>query len=320
MTYVAYLLARFVKKLRRKRPCAHARAVSLEYTVDIADLVGSNAKAGACSGSGGVRRRHKRVAAEIHVEHRALSALTQHLLPFVDKIVHQKLAVDDLISLKILHRIEPFGFKSGQCRSVPSHHLELLEMAVTCGGIFLLEILLRVTEAQSVAACLVSVCRADTLTRSADFAFTLGILVGGIEHAVCGHDQVSLARQPQHLAQIHPALGKLLSLISEEDRIEHHSVAYYIDLAMLKHTRGDRAEHILLPVKFERMSGVGATLKARYRVITGGEHVHHLTFSLVAPLKAEQNIDFHYFLLDFVSILRLHDMHTPYMFTEHDVG
>ena len=40
------------------------------------------------------------------------------------------------------------------------------------------------------------------------------------------------------------------------------------------------------------MTGVGATLEAGYHIILWGQHVDHLSFTFIAPLQTEQDVNF----------------------------
>jgi hypothetical protein len=42
----------------------------------------------------------------------------------------------------------------------------------------------------------------------------------------------------------------------------------------------------------ERVSGIRTALETGYNIIIRGENIHHLTFTLVAPLQTEYHIDF----------------------------
>jgi hypothetical protein len=49
-------------------------------------------------------------------------------------------------------------------------------------------------------------------------------------------------------------------------------------------------QYVLDTVEFERMPGVWPALKPGYDLILRREYVHNLSFSLVAPLEAQQNV------------------------------
>ena len=51
-------------------------------------------------------------------------------------------------------------------------------------------------------------------------------------------------------------------------------------------------QDILVAIEFQGMASVGATLKAGNDIITGSEVVNNFTFSFVAPLQTEDNINF----------------------------
>ncbi len=63
---------------------------------------------------------------------------------------------------------------------------------------------------------------------------------------------------------------------------------------MLEHTGGDRPEHIFLAFELKSVSGVRSALESGYHVVVGSEHVNYLAFAFVAPLEAEQYVNFHF--------------------------
>ncbi len=89
-----------------------------------------------------------------------------------------------------------------------------------------------------------------------------------------------------------PAQG--LGFLLEEHRVEHHAIADKVGLFVLEHSRGDGAKHILLAVKLQGVTRIGAALKACYHVVARRKYVNHFTFPFVAPLEAEQNVNFHF--------------------------
>ena len=89
MTYLAYFVTRLVKQFSWERSGTHTCAISLDDSEDLADLVRSDAKSHTCSSADGVGRSDKRITAEIHVEHSALSPFAQHRLAFLENVVYE---------------------------------------------------------------------------------------------------------------------------------------------------------------------------------------------------------------------------------------
>ena len=165
-------------------------------------------------------------------------------------------------------------------------------MAGLRSGIFLLEVLEDVAHAQARAAHLVGVRGADALARGAHLVLALLCLVGSVEHAVRGHDEMSLLRDVQALAQRVSALLQRLRLVHEQVRGQHHAVADDVHLVALEDARRDAPQHILLALELQRVASIGATLKTRHHIIARGKHVDHLTLAFVAPLKPQQDVHF----------------------------
>ena len=164
-------------------------------------------------------------------------------------------------------------------------------MACLCSSILLREVLQDITHAQTVTRHFVGICRTDALTRSAYLVLTFLGLVGSVQHAVCRHDEMCLLRDVQTRLQLVAALLQCFCLVHEEVGSQHHAIADDVHLTALEDARGDRAQHVLLAFELQRVTGVGTTLEASHYVILRGQHVDHLTFSFVAPLESQQNVN-----------------------------
>ena len=165
-------------------------------------------------------------------------------------------------------------------------------MAGLVGSILLFEVVEDVTYAQTVAAHLVSIGRANALTGGAYLVLALLCLVGSVEYAVGGHDEMCLLRNVQALTQLMAAGLQCLCLLHEEVGGEHDAIADNVYLATLEDARGDGAKNILLTFKLQGVSSIGTALETGYHIILRGQHVDHLTFSFVAPLESQQDINF----------------------------
>ena len=167
-------------------------------------------------------------------------------------------------------------------------------MAIAGGCVFFCEVLEDIAQTHAVACHFVGVGRADAFACGADFSGAFGSFVGCVEQAVCGQDKMSFLRELEGALEVDAALAEGLGFLHEKHGVKHHTVAYKIGFLVLEHARGYGAEHIFLAVEFKGVAGVGPTLKTGYHIVTRSEHIHYFTFSFVAPLEAEQNINFHF--------------------------
>ena len=87
MAEVSDRLTRFIEEFCGEWTCADTGAVGFHDTIDVANLVGTDAKTCAGTCADGVRRGDKRIGTEVNVEHRTLGTLTEHALAALENIV-----------------------------------------------------------------------------------------------------------------------------------------------------------------------------------------------------------------------------------------
>ena len=85
---------------------------------------------------------------------------------------------------------------------------------------------------------------------------------------------------------------KCLGFVHEEVWSKHHTISNNVHLATLEDAGGDGTQHILLAFKFQRVTGIRSSLETGNHIVLRGQHIDHLTFSFVAPLQAQQDINF----------------------------
>ena len=193
---------------------------------------------------------------------------------------------------EVFHSLEPLLLQLGDVILIVET-FEYLLVTRLGSGIDPLEIgAQQVADTHAVAAHLVRIGRADALARGADLGTALGGLVSRVEDAVRGQDQVGFLRNAELAGQVVAAGGQRFGLVTEKDGVDHHSVADDIGLATLENARRYRAEHVFLAVEFQRVTGIGTSLKTGYHLIAGRQHVHNLPFALVTPLQAEDHVNF----------------------------
>ena len=110
---------------------------------------------------------------------------------------------------------------------------------------------------------------------------------------VRGHYKVCLPGYPEYLRQVGALFLKSLGLLAEQYRIKHYPIAYEID-AIPENTGRDGTQHDLPAVKLKSVSGIGAALETRHRIITRSKHVNHFSFSFVAPLETKEDVCFNH--------------------------
>ena len=102
--------------------------------------------------------------------------------------------------------------------------------------------------------------------------------------------EVGLAGDAQLLVEHHTGILQLLCLLGEEDRVEHHAVTDDIDRPALEDSRRHRSQDMGLPLDLQRVTGIGSALEATDDIVVGGQHIDHLSLSLIAPLQSQQDI------------------------------
>ena len=151
-------------------------------------------------------------------------------------------------------------------------------------GVFLLEVLEDITNAETVSADFIGISRSNTLTGGTYLILTLLGLIGSIEHTVSGHDEMGLLRDMQTLVQMMATGLQGLGLLHEQIRSKHHTVTNDIHLSTLEDSRWNGAQYILLAFKLQRMTSIRTTLETGNHIVLRGQYIDHLTFSLIAPL------------------------------------
>ena len=98
---------------------------------------------------------------------------------------------------------------------------------------------------------------------------------------------------PYFRLDIHPQLLQLAGLLGESHRVEHHSVADDIDGVFAKNTGRYRPQYVYLIAEMEGVSGIRPSLESSDHAVIRCEDIDDFSFSFVAPLQAENYIDFH---------------------------
>ena len=78
------------------------------------------------------------------------------------------------------------------------------------------------------------------------------------------------------------------------------SITDDVHLSTLEDTRGNTAQDIFLPLELQCVTGIWTALETGNHIITRGQHIDHLSFSFIAPLQSEQDVNFtfvHFFMI-----------------------
>ena len=159
-------------------------------------------------------------------------------------------------------------------------------------GVLLFKVIEDISHAQTITADLIRIGRTNTLTSSSNLILTLLSLISSVEHAMRRHDQMSLLRDMQTRMEIVTTGLQCFGLFHKEVGSQHNTITDNVHLTTLEDTRGNRAQHILLAFKLQRMTSIRTTLETGNHIVLRGQHIDHLTFSFVAPLQSEQDIYF----------------------------
>src|SRR5574344_512190 len=83
-----------------------------------------------------------------------------------------------------------------------------------------------------------------------------------------------------------------LCLVHKKVGSKNDTIADDINLATLENTRGNAAQNIFLTFEFQCVTCIWATLETCNHIITRGQYIDHFSFSFIAPLQTEQDVNF----------------------------
>ena len=166
-------------------------------------------------------------------------------------------------------------------------------MTVLKGGEALLEIRgENVAHAQAVAADLVRISGTDAFQRGSDLAFTGGCFQGGIHQFMGGEDQMGLLGNNNFFAGVDAHFGYVAAFLAECHGIQYDTVADDVLAALAEDAGGDAPDYETLAIEMQGVPGIGTALETGDGRISSGQDIYNLTFSFIAPLEAENDINF----------------------------
>ena len=226
----------------------------------------------------------------VDVEHRGLGALEEDVLAGGKFLVQQLGALDDVGAQALGVGQEVLA---DLLDGVGGQAIDLLEDGVLIGqrdGELLAEGVLveHVLHAQAGAVHLVHVAGTDAALSGADEVLAEVLLVGAVEVAVVGHDDVRVARDAQALAA--EALGlEGVDLLEDDRRVDDAAVADDRQGVLVDNAGGNLVKSQLVAVGDDRVTGVSTAAVAADDIEVTRDEVGDLTLALVAPLGTHKN-------------------------------
>jgi len=146
-----------------------------------------------------------------------------------------------------------------------------------------------VTEADADAVDLVRIGRTDAATGGSDHG------VQTVQQPVVAEDDVGTLRDEQPLPTdlLTGLSGPALQLLVEDPGVDHHAVPKDEPAVLAGDARRKQVELEHALTKHHRVACVVATLKAGHHARAFGKPVHQLAFSLVAPLRTQDDGRWH---------------------------
>jgi hypothetical protein len=142
------------------------------------------------------------------------------------------------------------------------------------------------------AADLVLVGRADAAPRGADLGAGIRrrVLAQRVELAVQRQDQRGVVGNAKIVGIDDDALGgQPVDFADQRMRVDHHAIADDGELARTDDARGQERQLVADTVDDQRVAGIVAALEADHHVGAFRQPVDNLAFSLVTPLRPDDN-------------------------------
>jgi hypothetical protein len=93
----------------------------------------------------------------------------------------------------------------------------------------------------------------------------------------------------QVLADCDSQFPQTVDFPNERHGIDNNAISNHANFSAPEYSRGNQMQNVLNAAMDNRVPGIIATLTADNNVGLGGEHVDDFPFSLIAPLRADQN-------------------------------
>ena len=107
MPQVTNLLTRFIEQLSREWACTYTSAISLHDTIYITNLIGTDTQTCAGSRTDRIRGGDKWIAAEVHIEHGALSTFAKNAFTTLQNTIDLVFRIDNRELTQVLNTFKP---------------------------------------------------------------------------------------------------------------------------------------------------------------------------------------------------------------------
>ena len=230
----------------------------------------------------------------VDIEHRALRALEHHRLARGKRLVQEGRCVSDeglnlfgganVLAID-LGGVERFGVEQGMHDGV-----------LLAAGILDVRLHQRkvehVRDAQSAASHFVFVGWADTAGGGADLHAPGSIFRGELNHAVIGKDHLGTIADKQIAINLYTCIAQRLHFLEQREGIENDAIADHGTAARAKNATGHKLQNELAAGNGDRMPGVVSARISCNDSKVFGKIIDDLSFSLVAPLGADNDGSF----------------------------
>ena len=204
----------------------YACGVCFAYTDNLINLGGSNARTSAATTRAGVGAGHEGIGAEIDIEHSALSTLEEDGLAFLDCLVHHRNCIRDVGTQDISGCHNSIEGNLRVCLG-PAKTSQFIVGCLDAGFQYRLEAVGvgKVNHADTDAAGLISVGRADTLLRGTNLLVAESFFLSRVDFLVNGQHNVSAVGNEQLLGgDAHALIEKIVDFLHKRCGVNHYAI------------------------------------------------------------------------------------------------
>ena len=158
-----------------------------------------------------------------------------------------------------------------------------------------LDIQQHVARADAGASGFVQVCGTDAAQGCANFGVAKRFFARRVQGNMRRRDDMRPRTYDQILRRDGDAQGAHgLNLAHEIDRVDDHAIAHHGHDIVMQHARRQQMQLVDLPFYGDGVTGIVAAGIARHDIGIGSQPVDYPALALVAPLRADQNGNWHF--------------------------
>jgi len=286
-------LAVVVEQLGHERASTYTSRIGLGDANDTRDVTRPEARTDACATGSRVGRRHVRVGAVVQVEESRLGTFEEDVGVGGKRVVQQRHGVGDVGDEACAEFIEPVDdfFDVEFLAAGIADQLVLRRSTFTHETLEALGVA-DIADADTHAAHLVGVGRADTAQRCAELVVAAHCFRNGVMALVPREDEVCPARDFQVCAGVATRFQHV-DFFEECRQVDDDAVADHGSDVRVQDARRDELQGVLLTVDNDGVAGVVAALVTHDIGVLFGQQVDDLGFAFVAPLGSDYDGDWH---------------------------